>query len=577
MVASAGSITKFALPFKVSRPASLTKDQMLTNNWDELGARAANADEAVNFLAIGSNVNPHRPSSWRNYAQALVRKARADGDTLDASISIQCEAIAAEELADLLENRLLSVELATEASTAATCEGHWGTAYQLQRRAMALVQRGAVLEAAHVACRSEESVQVSLTPQEQEQGWLSAQSMRQVFMLLSVCGLATIKDILPPALVAEAAAQFAKDSADASGESEPGSADSVGSHSAASATVDSLAHVETSDHAARGDRRIEAKLPLSAPYTNQSLCANPLLLPFVKARLSDAVEVDTFSAVASLAGARQGAWHADANPLFFGKVLGQSSAYKGQGEQEGVEDAKGGQQGQTTDRNDGAGGGSSGSSGQHLPPHGLVAVMPLVNLRSHLLADTNGPTEFVSGSHLVPDVEGPGFWKRRAYLQHQHEHDQDRAAATKTLARQLEDGLTDEQYTEDAPPQPPPPVQPSYAFPTPIIRPAAQAGDVVLFDLRLRHRGGANRSNQTRPIIYLSYVEGWWRDTLNFKTRQSADWAGLQSAATRKLFTRLDADRYVQALEDFVVANHGKDALHAMQDHSQYKQSELRI
>ena len=34
--------------------------------------------------------------------------------------------------------------------------------------------------------------------------------------------------------------------------------------------------------------------------------------------------------------------------------------------------------------------------------------------------------------------------------------------------------------------------------------PTAEEGSVVLFDLRLRHRGGANRSPAPRPILYVS-------------------------------------------------------------------------
>jgi ectoine hydroxylase-related dioxygenase (phytanoyl-CoA dioxygenase family) len=315
-----------------------------------------------------------------------------------------------------------------------------------------------------------------------------------------------------------------------------GSAGGVGLGSSGSG-IDSI---ETSASAGRGDKRVELKLSLRAPYTNSSLIASPLLLPFVKMALSDAAEVDTFSAVASLPGAKAGAWHADANALFFGKVGGVS----GQG--------GGG----------GGGGGSSGGGG--LPAHGLVAVVPLVGIRSHHDVDTNGPTEFVTGSHLLPSGEQAGYWKRKARQQHEAEHAHERQQ--QQIPRHEEQGSPPARLEAQF-----------YAFPTPILRPAAEVGDVVLFDLRLRHRGGANRGDETRPIIYLSYVESWWKDSLNFKAKQSAEWASLPSAAMRKLFIRLDAERYVQRLEEFVSTNHGADALYDLQDHTDYKQAELRI
>ncbi len=38
------------------------------------------------------------------------------------------------------------------------------------------------------------------------------------------------------------------------------------------------------------------------------------------------------------------------------------------------------------------------------------------------------------------------------------------------------------------------------------------SGSAVVFDLRIRHRGTANRSPQRRPIVYLSYVHDWYYD-----------------------------------------------------------------
>ena len=38
---------------------------------------------------------------------------------------------------------------------------------------------------------------------------------------------------------------------------------------------------------------------------------------------------------------------------------------------------------------------------------------------------------------------------------------------------------------------------------------------MILFDLRLEHRGGANRGTVKRPILYLGYTNRWCDDASN--------------------------------------------------------------
>ena len=38
------------------------------------------------------------------------------------------------------------------------------------------------------------------------------------------------------------------------------------------------------------------------------------------------------------------------------------------------------------------------------------------------------------------------------------------------------------------------------------------SGSAVIFDLRIRHRGTANKSNKDRGIVYMSYVREWYSD-----------------------------------------------------------------
>jgi len=44
----------------------------------------------------------------------------------------------------------------------------------------------------------------------------------------------------------------------------------------------------------------------------------------------------------------------------------------------------------------------------------------------------------------------------------------------------------------------------------------ADAGDAVVFDFRVRHRGLANRSEEWRPILYQTCSRGWFTDDFNF-------------------------------------------------------------
>ena len=46
--------------------------------------------------------------------------------------------------------------------------------------------------------------------------------------------------------------------------------------------------------------------------------------------------------------------------------------------------------------------------------------------------------------------------------------------------------------------------------------PVAQFGSCILMDYRLFHQGTANRSEQMRPIFYLSYHRPWFKDCVNF-------------------------------------------------------------
>ena len=126
--------------------------------------------------------------------------------------------------------------------------------------------------------------------------------------------------------------------------------------------------------------------------------------------------------------------------------------------------------------------------GAQLPPHGLIATVAL-----DAISEESGPTEFLLGSHRS---EFKGELK----------------------------GL------------------PRASF-------AVDKGAMVLFDLRMKHRGGANESPNDRALLYISYVRDWWQDKINFKMSQTAGWDQHNTTRARKLFQRLDAAAWTSQLE----------------------------
>eukprot|EP00041_Stephanoeca_diplocostata_P000669 m.16014 g.16014 ORF g.16014 m.16014 type:complete len:785 (-) comp10880_c0_seq1:1812-4166(-) len=95
----------------------------------------------------------------------------------------------------------------------------------------------------------------------------------------------------------------------------------------------------------------------------------------------------------------------------------------------------------------------------HLPPHCLNVFVPLTGITT-----ANGGTEMVPGTHLLGSYDAPN-------------------ASTTILAR---------------------------------------AGECILFDFRLRHRGLGNKSRTPRPLLYITYCVPTFKDTMNFNKRRYA-------------------------------------------------------
>jgi tetratricopeptide (TPR) repeat protein len=201
----------------------------------------------------------------------------------------------------------------------------------------------------------------------------------------------------------------------------------------------------------RSPLRHELRAPMEDPYVRADLVLQPLLRPVLLGMLGDRVELDTFSSVTSLPTAPDQHWHRDLPRLFEKGRHGY---------------------------------------GNHLPPHGLVAFVTLVNV-----TDAMGPTEVLPGSHVSSPDDGALF------------------AAARTLR-----------------------------FPAP-------AGSAVLFDIRILHRGTGNRSGHQRPQMYLAYVRDFFVDRINFHEKHSRALDGIADNRVRKVLLRVDERRYMDLLE----------------------------
>eukprot|EP00039_Didymoeca_costata_P004890 m.76867 g.76867 ORF g.76867 m.76867 type:complete len:542 (+) comp12587_c0_seq3:68-1693(+) len=102
-------------------------------------------------------------------------------------------------------------------------------------------------------------------------------------------------------------------------------------------------------------------------------------------------------------------------------------------------------------------------------------------------------------------------------------------------------------------------------------------GSAVLFDVRLIHRGIENNSTSNRAISYMSFVQEWWSDTVNFKSQQTRNFDELPVIGLKKLFRRLDHQKYISDLEKLIREHGLQDKLYELQAESEYVPSNLHI
>ena len=247
----------------------------------------------------------------------------------------------------------------------------------------------------------------------------------------------------------------------------------------------------------------------------------------------NALVVDTLSTVVSLPGCPVGHWHADLD-----------------------------------DPRDAAWFLSDGA--RHAPPPGLIAIVPLVNVssrRGETPHADNGPTEFLLGSHVTRMLDEPNWWATRADTRPHLTRHCIISSAPNSLSLWCVCTLC-VRYRWATMQQDKDPMVAKLELAL-----DATAGDAVLFDVRIRHRGGPNRSPEPRPIMYVGYMQRWFRDTVNFKEAHTAAWDALPGKTLRALLARKDAEAYVHLLEA-ALADRGVDvnALRALGDVAASKQ-----
>jgi ectoine hydroxylase-related dioxygenase (phytanoyl-CoA dioxygenase family) len=457
-------------------------------------------EEAADCFRVTASASPFDGSLWAHLGRALHLDKRQEIRRLSKSKTceptnrtaelafLSAEAHAAVSLAVLLGDPQAASFLPSSTRAVKAVESSCSTQplSQAHDRFRALESTWRVFSSGnyssgrHVVGQfcSTANISIAFTPEELASGIASSFSVYAFCVIMHICGVSVLQQIMPLDLLQDVA----------------------GAHSAVFTSKEKYTELaQKGVHAAqRGPARFEVKMPNRLPYSNESLAANPLLLPMVRVTLGAQAEVDTFSTIASLPGSTAQAWHSDVSfDLFEQQQLQQQQEHMHH-----TRDAHA-----STRRCD------SPKLPLELPAHGLVVAAPLTSLTEVL-----GATEFITGSHVRP----PGIDDTNAYWQ-QQQHE---------------------------------PI-------SPVLKPILRAGDAVIFDVRLRHRGTANRSPQpldysqeplvlssVRELLYISYVKEWYADAVNFRIQ--GDGLSDDSVVSRGLYARVRARSYQQDLEDEV-------------------------
>lgn len=81
-----------------------------------------------------------------------------------------------------------------------------------------------------------------------------------------------------------------------------------------------------------------------------------------------------------------------------------------------------------------------------------------------------------------------------------------------------------------------------------VVIPELKKGDILIFDLRLMHRGGENTSTEFRNIMYISYMNEWFTDRINFNSKQTKSFDNYEKG-TQLLLSRVNEKKYNENVE----------------------------
>jgi len=468
---------------------------------------------AVQLFAVSTKLLPFGATVWTNFAFALLDLAEsippATGDDTDSNsnsnsnsnsdrVVLLCEAVASLEMTiamstddasvtDVIQDavRLLlrsspsdqctpGGEGAAEACFQSMCVAPRGERYARARTALTSTLPS--LTVTQALCRTDTGVTVRPLPYELDRGVLSAATVYEIFALFRFCGVVAVDGALD-----QGAVEHVREAVEQVFDRAEEEKERLIRASRKVRREGGDVRVEGERLALRdksgADARWELKMPvMDPPFVDSGVADSTLSVGLARLLMAGPnVVIDTLSTVISLPGCPVGHWHGDVEDPFFYSM----------GHMENSKNNK--------------------SNRRHLPPPGVIAVVPLVEVGTPATPN-NGPTEFLMGSHIPPVLFDSTWWER---------HQTARTPPAPSLELTLP------------------------AFP----------GTLILFDVRLRHRGGANRSSSVRPILYLGYTMRWFRDAANFAEPHTVAWEKVEGEGRKVLFGRLDAQEYTRVLE----------------------------
>ena len=204
-------------------------------------------------------------------------------------------------------------------------------------------------------------------------------------------------------------------------------------------------------------------------------------MPLIHAILGADAELVHFGCMLSFPGSAIQPWHSDGPHIRGCGEMGAEYVSMSGGGAAGAAAARMGGAGgkrpadaEEADQKDG--GGDGGDDGGGVPGRHFIAPVHAINVFVPLvdLTTDKGPTEFVPGSHRDFDIGNPS-----------------------TVV-------------------------------------TAKAGQAILFDYRVKHRGLGNRSTDDRPLLYITYARPFWMDVYNFDKKRYQSLPKCEERGTRE-------------------------------------------